>query len=167
MYRKAGREESLKEEKYAVEDLLRRGETIQISPEGYSMYPMFVPGRDKAVLKQADIVRLKRGDVVLYRRPGSILVLHRLCRCTEEGFYMVGDNQVEVEGPLPGEQIIGVLTAFVHKGHHVSVRNPVYVACAGIWLFLRPVRRPFQLAAAFGKRTAGELIGIFRRGENR
>ena len=37
--------------KYDIEQLLEAGEIIQIYPEGYSMYPMFVPGRDAAVIK--------------------------------------------------------------------------------------------------------------------
>lgn len=41
--------------KYDIEQLLEAGEIIQIYPEGYSMYPMFVPGRDAAVIKKADV----------------------------------------------------------------------------------------------------------------
>ena len=41
--------------KYDIEQLLEAGEVIQIYPEGYSMYPMFVPGRDAAVIKKADV----------------------------------------------------------------------------------------------------------------
>ncbi len=150
-------------EKKCIEELLQQAETVQVAPEGYSMYPMFVPGRDKAVLKQADTTQLKKGDVILYRRPGSILVLHRICRHTSEGFFMVGDNQVEVEGPLAEEQIIGVLTGFVRKGRLISVHNPLYVLYAGIWLFLRPVRRPLQITAAFMKRIVRKLKGIFHK----
>ena len=43
--------------KYDIEQLLEAGEIIQIYPEGYSMYPMFVPGRDAAVIKKADVKR--------------------------------------------------------------------------------------------------------------
>lgn len=153
----------MKEEKRKIEELLQQGQTVQIAPQGYSMYPMLMPGRDQAILKRAEPEKLKKGDVVLYRRPGSILVLHRLCKHSSAGFFMVGDNQIEVEGPLSQEQILGVLTAFIRKGHHISVKNPVYVVCVRIWLFLRPVRRPFQLAAAFVKRIVRKIGGLFRR----
>ena len=53
--------------KYDIEQLLEAGEIIQIYPEGYSMYPMFVPGRDAAVIKKADVKKIRRADVVLYR----------------------------------------------------------------------------------------------------
>ena len=40
------------------------------------MYPLFVPGRDQAVVAPVDAEQLKREDVVLYRRDESILILH-------------------------------------------------------------------------------------------
>lgn len=75
---------------------------IKIKPKGYSMYPLFVPGRDYAVITHIEPDKLKKGDVVLYRRHDNtgILVLHRICRIDKNGFYMVGDNQSEIEGPL-------------------------------------------------------------------
>ena len=47
---------------------LLENHTIQVQPQGYSMYPLFVPGRDSAVIEKADCDRLKKGDVILYRR---------------------------------------------------------------------------------------------------
>lgn len=135
-----------------IERLLEQGQPVRIKPQGYSMYPMFVPGRDEAVLEKADCERLRKGDVVLYRRDGSILVLHRICRIRKGMFYMVGDNQKEVEGPLRADQIRGVLTGFVRKGRLISVKNPVYLMASGLWLFLRPVRPAFTRPAAAVKR---------------
>ena len=40
---------------------------IKIKPKGYSMYPLFVPGRDYAVITHIETEKLKKGDVVLYR----------------------------------------------------------------------------------------------------
>ena len=88
---------------------LLENHTIQVQPQGYSMYPLFVPGRDSAVIEKADCDRLKKGDVILYRRENGILVLHRICRITKDGFYTVGDNQTAVEGPLTASQISGKL----------------------------------------------------------
>lgn len=136
-----------------IEQLLEQGQTIQIKPQGYSMYPMFVPGRDEAIIEKADRERLRKGDVVLYRRDGGILVLHRICKIRKGAFYMVGDNQKEVEGPLRAEQLKGILTGFVRKGKLISVKNPVYLMASGLWLFLRPVRPAFAKSAAALKRV--------------
>ncbi|MCD8068014.1 MAG: S24/S26 family peptidase [Lachnospiraceae bacterium] len=128
------------EGKKDIAKLLSEGKAVQISPRGYSMYPLFVPGRDEAVIVPADPGKLRPGDVFLYRREGGMLVLHRLRRRKAEGLYFAGDNQTQVEGPLKPEQVIGVLAAFVRKGRRVSVRNPVYRLLSFMWMELMPVR---------------------------
>ena len=102
-----------------IEQLLKQGDVIRIKPQGTSMYPLFVPGRDEACIERTDFSSLKRGDVILYRRDKSILVLHRIWKITNNSFYMVGDNQTEIEGPLRADQVRGKLTAFVHNGKFV------------------------------------------------
>jgi signal peptidase I len=143
--------------KQNVEKLLTEGHTIQIKPIGYSMYPMFVPGRDFAILQKADPAKCKRGDVVLYRRSDHILVLHRIWKKNRLGFYMVGDNQVATEGPLEPTQIIGKLVAFIRKGKEISADLLSYRMAAGLWLTIRPFRRPIQLFAAFCKKILRKL----------
>ena len=123
-----------------IEQLLAEGKTIKIKPQGYSMYPLFVPGRDETCIDRADFSSLKRGDVILYRRDKSILVLHRIWKITGNSFYMVGDNQTEIEGPLRADQVRGKLTGFVRNGKFVDVKNPIYRFLSGLWLFLRPMR---------------------------
>lgn len=139
--------------KYEIEQLLEAGKAVQIYPKGYSMYPMFVPGRDAAVIKKAQISRLRRADVVLYRRKEGILVLHRIAKRKGNDFYMVGDNQVNLEGPLEAEQIKGILLSFVRNGRTISVRNPIYRGCASLWLMLRPLRGCFWALTAFIRRV--------------
>ena len=41
-------------DKIDLEQLLRDGNIIRIRPQGYSMYPLFIPGRDEALIQQAD-----------------------------------------------------------------------------------------------------------------
>lgn len=135
-----------------VEALLAAGQAVQLSPIGWSMYPLIVNGRDQVVIEPADASSLRRGDVALYRRDGGKLVLHRVLRVRGEGFYMVGDNQREVEGPLRPDQIRGVMTAVIRRGRTVSVRSPLYRAACGLWLLLRPVRPALSRAAAAVKR---------------
>ena len=127
-----------------IEKLLQDGNTIQIKPQGYSMYPVLVPGRDEAVIEPIGDRKLRRGDVVLYRRDpqvtGGILVLHRLWKCKQDGYYMVGDNQKEIEGPLRAGQIKGIMVGLVRKGKYISAKNVFYCIATRGWLLLRPVR---------------------------
>lgn len=136
-----------------VEDLLAQGRTVQFSTTGWSMYPFIVNGRDQVIVEPSGPERPKRGDVVLYRRPDSILVLHRIWRRDKDGIYLVGDNQVEIEGPLDPSVIRGVMTAMVRKGKVVPASDPLYRFTSGLWLLLRPVRRWIAVPVAAIKRV--------------
>jgi hypothetical protein len=142
-------EQNISITKKNIEELLAAGHTVRLHPQGYSMYPLFVPGRDEAVIAPLGERKPRRGDVVLYRRAHDILVLHRIQRITKKGIYFVGDNQTEVEGPLRPDQVRGILIAFIRHGKYIRSSNPLYTVISRIWLILRPVRRPIQLAGHF------------------
>lgn len=135
-----------------IEQMLEVGKTILIKPQGYSMYPVIVPGRDAAIVQKEDASKLKRGDVLLYRREKGILVIHRLYKKNKKGYYMVGDNQTAVEGPLREEQIKGKMIALVRNGRTIDTDSPLYKIPCAIWLFMRPVRRPISVAVASVKK---------------
>lgn len=128
-------------DKINIEDLLNQGKRIQISPQGTSMYPLLIQGRDQVVLERIDGTAGRRGDVVLYRRDEGILVLHRVFRHTEKGYWMIGDNQVDLEGPLREEQVKGRMIAFIRRGKTHSSAEPLYILYSHLWLMLRPVRK--------------------------
>ena len=145
------------QERQDIEKLLQEGSNICIKPQGYSMYPVLVPGRDEAIIEPVAGRSLRRGDVVLYRRDknvenGGILVLHRIFKVATEGFYLVGDNQKEIEGPLRPEQMKGIMAGMNRKGKYIPVTNPVYRFLTGIWLWLRPVRPAISKTMAGLKR---------------
>ncbi|MBQ7506815.1 MAG: S24/S26 family peptidase [Lachnospiraceae bacterium] len=136
-----------------VEELLGEGKVIQIPLTGLSMYPFLIGGRDKVILEPAsENDAFRKGEVLLYRRAGSILVLHRLIRQDEKGLYMCGDNQSEIEGPLMRKQIRGRMVGFVRKGKERSVAYVPYRLLTGLWRVFLPLR-----PAAWG------LLRFFRR----
>lgn len=123
-----------------IEETLKNND-IKIKPQGYSMYPFIVPGRDSVVLTGIENPEsLRRGDVVLYRREEGILVLHRIWKVRKDGLYMVGDNQSDIEGPIKKEQVKALLVSIEKNGKYISSRNLWYQICSGIWLMLRPLR---------------------------
>ena len=142
-----------------IEELLLKGKTVQIKPQGYSMYPVFVPGRDEAVVAPADPDKLKRGDVILYRRDKSILVLHRIWKKKDDGLYLVGDNQKEIEGPLRPDQVRGILVELIRNGKHIPADNIIYRILTSIWLRLRPARPVISHAVARIKKLSFNSTG--------
>ena len=141
------------EDKISPEALLTEGKSIQIKPQGYSMYPLIVPGRDSVVIAPATADFYRRGDVVLFRSTDKKLTLHRVLQRKKNAYYMVGDNQKEPEGPIARERIIGVLTEIIRNGRSFSVKHPLYIVTAHIWLLLRPCRPAISHAVAKLKQT--------------
>lgn len=128
-------------EKLDVEKMLLSGAPVFIPLTGYSMFPLFAGGRDKVYVEPIpEGYEFKRLDVVLYRREGSKLVLHRVYKVTEEGLFLVGDNQIEIEGPLPFKQARGIMTAALRKGKKFYVTSPLYRMYSFIWMTIRPIR---------------------------
>ena len=76
-------------EQIDIEKLLQEGKIVQTKLRGYSMYPLFVPGREDVRIESCRQDSLHRGDVVLYRRTGGRLVLHRIHHIKNGKYYMV------------------------------------------------------------------------------
>ena len=141
-------------EKKNIEELLREGIPVGFKPQGNSMHPTIVQGRDSVIVEPLGDRKLKRGDVALFRRPDDAkvlpgsLIIHRVHRVKTDGIYMVGDNEKMVEGPLPPEQFLGIMTELIRNGKHIPVKNLRYRIITRLWLFLRPVRfiivKPFR-----------------------
>jgi len=124
-----------------VEELLRDGRDVVISARGNSMYPLIRSDKDTVKLTAANYNDVKKGAITLVRRDSGAYVIHRVCKITPVLFYMVGDHQQEIEGPLRPDQLIAMVTE-VHRGKHTIRRGSLlWVVFARIWLFLRPIRR--------------------------
>lgn len=67
-------------------------------------------------------------------------MLHRIWQRKGDRFYLVGDNQKEIEGPLRPDQMRGIMVEMVRNGRKISVKNPIYRLLTWIWLVMRPVR---------------------------
>ena len=72
------------------EEILEKDGRLVYRFRGVSMKPMLYQNRDLVVIEKVKD-RLKKGDVVLYRR-GKDYVLHRIVRVSEDGYVIRGDN---------------------------------------------------------------------------
>ena len=71
---------------------------------------------------------------------------------------MVGDNQVQVEGPLRKEQVIGIMSGFVRKGKLLSSDDLWYRILSRVWLIMRPVRRCITVPGAKVKKLLRKFL---------
>ena len=117
-------ERSLKELGYAVAPIA-----------GTSMMPLLKEGRDRVELKPYCHERLKKGDVVLYKKNDGTLVLHRIIKTENREFFTVlGDHQFKNAERVNKNQIIAVACGFFIKGRYVTEKTRWYRMYKKIWL---------------------------------
>ena len=102
---------------------------------GTSMMPLLKEGRDRVELEPCSQERLKKGDVVLYKKNDGTLVLHRIIK-TENGefFTVLGDHQFKNAERVNKNQIIAVACGFFIKGRYVNEKTRWYRLYKKIWL---------------------------------
>lgn len=123
-----------------VEEIVERGQNAKILVTGSSMWPFLRDGIDSVEFIKRDFASLVRGDIVLIRRVSGLYVMHRVYKKNREHFFMVGDAQQWLEGPLEPSQIVAVVSAIWRKNKRISCSNFLWRFLSASWLLLRPFR---------------------------
>lgn len=124
-------------------ELLEEADTVPLIISGNSMVPFMVHGRDTVFLSKISR-KLKKGDMILYRRDSGIYVLHRICKVygTDQRrcYSLVGDAQTIIETGIRDDQVLAVVSAVKRKGVLLEKGNFLWYFFEKIWLRLRPMR---------------------------
>lgn len=121
------------------EILLSDGEIV-FTVTGNSMAPMLRHRRDKVCLIKAPDQPLHKYDLPLFVRPNGKYVLHRIIGVFDDGYMVIGDNQLTREYPVLHSQVIGIVKAFWRNDKYISCNNPWYRAYCRLWTLLFPLR---------------------------
>ena len=122
------------------EQLVKTGKLIYTNV-GDSMMPLIKQGRDLVILKKKDKnTRCKKYDVALFVTSSHRYILHRIVKVYDDCYDFLGDNLLVKERGIKDEQIIAVMTEFVHKGKRHSVNDTGYKIYYRTWAFLTPIR---------------------------
>lgn len=123
-----------------ISELVDSGVSARLMVIGTSMTPFLRDGIDSVELSKVKFETLCRGNIVLIRRINGTYVLHRVFRKKHDCFFMVGDAQEWIEGPLYPEQLVGVVTAIWRRERRIPCSNIFLKLLSRIWLLLRPCR---------------------------
>jgi signal peptidase len=123
-----------------IKEILEGGGRAWITVTGMSMYPFLREDEDSVELSSTSIDTIKRGDIVLIKRVTGEYILHRVLRREKESFYIIGDAQQWIEGPLMPEQLIAVVTAVKRDKHKFTCQNKLWVLLVRIWINVIPLR---------------------------
>ena len=136
-----------------IEALIQEGISCPVVVTGNSMRPFLRSGEDTVIVSPVT-GKIKRGDILLYRRcgfrttvsssPGSpnenpVPILHRVHNVRSDYYLMVGDAQVKKE-PVPTDRVIGVVTQVLKKSKRIPVTDGFLRFKVFLWQLIRPLR---------------------------
>ena len=104
------------------------------------MSPFLAHQRDYIYFKKPDR-ELRKGDMVFYQRRTGQYVMHRIWKVKNDQYYMVGDAQQEIEGPLDRDQIFALITKVQRKGKWIEPGDFWWEFFEKVWINIVPVRR--------------------------
>ncbi len=101
-----------------IRSVIESGAEFPLSPTGTSMLPTITEGRDTVTLAKPE--GLRRGDIVLYRRPSGQIVLHRIIGRRGDTFIMCGDCEYLREYGITRDAVLAVVTSVCGRGRRVK-----------------------------------------------
>ena len=134
-----------------LKQLIEDGQEVSLTVVGWSMEPSLRNQRDRVLLKKPT-KPLKIGDIVFYQRKTGQFVLHRIFKIGLDGYYMMGDRQVELEGPIENDAVFAIVTEVERNGRWISIDDLRMKLACGLWRMLYPVRKlAYRLRKAMRK----------------
>lgn len=108
-----------------IKEKLSSGAKVRIVPGGISMLPLIVPERDSVEL-EAVPEKLKKYDVVLYKRPSGMFVLHRIVGIRDGKYVMCGDNEMSRECGIEHDAVKARMSTVIRNNKEISVKSLKY-----------------------------------------
>lgn len=122
-----------------LKEMIEQNMDVSIVISGNSMSPFLVNQRDVIYLSKINR-KLKKGDLVLYQRLSRQYVVHRIVKVKKSGYYLAGDNQIAIEGPILDKQIFGLVTKVKRKGKWIEAGNFWWEFFEHVWIWVLPWR---------------------------
>ena len=127
-----------------LEPILKRtlseGGTFRFYPRGTSMLPTIKEGRDQ-VLLTALPDKLKKYQIILYKRADGTFVLHRIVKIKGDTYVMCGDNQQLLEYGITREQMLAMVCGIVCEGKTIDPESGEQRRKAAFWVETRVLRK--------------------------
>lgn len=134
-----------------LKDLVDEGRTVSLLIAGNSMSPFLVHERDYIFFKKPE-KPLKKGDMVFFQRDTGEYVMHRIYRVKNKKYYIVGDAQTIIEGPVREEQIFAKIISVKRKNKQIGPGNFWWEFFEHFWINVIPLRKTIISAYSFCKK---------------
>lgn len=122
-------------------NLIEDNKSVSTIVTGGSMLPFLGSNRDYVYLEKVNR-EFKKGDIVLFIRKDENYVLHRIVKVKKEGYYLCGDSQNVLEGPVSSQDIKALVTHVKRKGKIICEKDFIWKFYSKIWInviYIRPL----------------------------
>ena len=126
-----------------LRELAEEGRVASMLIAGSSMSPFLCHNRDYIYFTRPER-ELRRGDMVFYQRDTGQYVMHRIYRKKEDGYYMAGDAQTQIEGPLRRDQIFALVVKVKRKGRIIQPGDFWWEFFEHVWIRIIPLRKMIE-----------------------
>ena len=131
--------------------MLSETEAVPLIISGNSMLPFLVHNRDTVYLSKVN-GKLKKGDIILYKRDNGAYILHRIYKEEKDYYYLIGDAQPILEKGVKKENVIAKVNKVKRKGKLIEEKSFIWWFYKKIWLNIIPLRAPLIKMYSFFKR---------------
>lgn len=136
-----GRERyNLRDMEPVMRKVLAEGGVFPFYPKGTSMEPTIHQGTDQVHLKALP-EKLKKYQIILYKRDSGAFVLHRIVRVGMDSVTMRGDNQFYTEAGIRRDQMIGMVCGLKTPKGDIDTESNSFWLKSAIWVESAGVRR--------------------------
>jgi len=121
-----------------LREALCRGSRVRMAVSGSSMRPFLRDGDRLELVAVASTP--PPGEVVLAEVGEGVYLLHRIAKRRGDRFWLLGDAQVEIQGPLPMSRLIARAVAVERRTQWIRLDSPGWRIAGWLWARLRPWR---------------------------
>lgn len=122
-----------------LKELVLDGNEVSLKVAGSSMAPFLIHNRDIVYLKKI-VQPLHKGDICFFQRRDGAYILHRIYKIKGNDYYFVGDNQVDIEGPIDRSQIFAIVFKVKRKDKIIEPGDFWWNFFYYVWIRIIPLR---------------------------
>lgn len=123
-----------------LKEMVDQGIEVSMTVSGTSMEPFLIHNQDR-IFFQKPKGPIKKGDMVFFQRKTGEYVMHRIMRVRDHQYYLAGDHQTFLEGPIEESRIFAKIVSVERAGVWLSEDDRVWRFYAVWWRRLFWVRK--------------------------
>lgn len=124
----------------ALKEMVEQGMEVSMTVSGTSMEPFLIHGRDRIYFQKPEGT-IKKGDMVFFQRKTGEYVMHRVMKVRNCQYYLAGDHQTFLEGPIEETQIFAKVVSVERAGVWITEEECIWKFYANWWRRLFWVRK--------------------------